>query len=487
MIGATSTAFAARLHDVVASHARRRPTELAVVDEVDRLTWEELLAAAERVSAWTRRIAPAPAARVAILLPSSALWVAASLGVQLAGCVTVSQGHLSTAAQLPRFLSKAEAAGVVFDPLTNPRVPVLAPRLGLPTLALPELANQPLLEPGAAAEADGGCVHFTSGSTGESKAVVRPSDELIAEGTAVAERLIGPADTCVFSTSPVFHSYGSGVLHATLVQGAKLVLTRSLAPRPLFELIERHRPTIVTGVPYAFDLLAHVVPGRAYALDSVRLGVAGGIRTDRRVVEGFASRFGAQLAQEYGLSEVGIVALNVEDPVGRPWSVGRPLDSLEVRIAPGDGRTGEVIVRSAPGAAGAREVATGDLGFLDADGFLGVTGRIKHMINVGGASVAPADVEDIVMELGGVRAAFAVAVDDAHAGERVALVASRAEHGPTTAGVLAYCREHLAPHEVPRRVVWVSELPRTATGKPDLAAIRRLADSADERSKDGAA
>jgi acyl-CoA synthetase (AMP-forming)/AMP-acid ligase II len=211
-----------------------------------------------------------------------------------------------------------------------------------------------------------------------------------------------------------------------------------------------------------------------------------------------AIRLAAPVLNSYSSSEAGLIATVLPPPAPhKPGSVGRPIQPL--RIADEDGQdvrpgaTGEIVVQGStffagylddPEANAAAATAdgwfrTGDVGHLDEDGFLFVTGRLTELINRGGLNIAPAEVDEVIMEHPLVKSAAAFALPDARLGEDVAL-AVVPEHGatPRARQLRGWLLDRLPPHKVPRRIWFVDQLPRTASGKVQRRALTaRFTDS----------
>jgi long-chain acyl-CoA synthetase len=309
------------------------------------------------------------------------------------------------------------------------------------------------------------------------------------EARNVAEALAVASGDAVLCATPVYHSFAFGLLTASLHSGTPCLLMDRLAPATLLDLAERENATIIAGVPYVFQTLTALRTDRRPA--SLRLGVSGGAPLPRQTGDAFRERFGAPLVQEYGLSEAGIVTLNLDGP---PESAGTPIPNVALRIVDPDkprcelppGVEGEVIVQRAfpptaydGDAEEGREVftpdgvRTGDLGRLDEDGRLTLTGRIKLMINVAGAKVAPREVEDVLLAHEGVYEAVVFGIAAEQGSEAVAaVVVLKAVAGCTAAELRAYCRQRLSAFKVPASIEIASDLPRTESGKPDLLRIR---------------
>jgi long-chain acyl-CoA synthetase len=318
------------------------------------------------------------------------------------------------------------------------------------------------------------------------KGVLRTEADLAEEARNVAAALCLTPEDAVLCATPVFHSFASGLLTACLYAGATCLLMDRLAPATLLDLAVRHRATIIGGVPYVFQTLTALSGGKS--LPALRLGISGGAHLHPETASRFLQRFGASVLQEYGLSEAGIVTLNLDGPAS---SVGAPIPNVELRITDPDdplrgqpvGEVGEVVVRRAFPAAGYLDhpeetaatftphgIRTGDLGRLDEAGRLTLTGRIKSMINVAGAKVAPREVEEALLAHPGVEEAVVFSVPDSALGEAVAAVV--VSDGSVSEQVLRdHCRALLSSYKVPARIQIATGLPRTVSGKPDLPRI----------------
>ena len=273
-------------------------------------------------------------------------------------------------------------------------------------------------------------------------------------------------------------------------------------PEQAMRLIAAERITILPGAPTIYQtMLDH--PARAqYDLSSLRLAVTGAAVVPVALVE----RMQAELSFDtvltaYGLTEAVVVTMcRPGDPPGAVAATsGRATAGFEIRVvaAPaaedrahcdGADGAGEILLRGPnvmlgylddPAATqeaidGDGWLHTGDVGRLDADGYLTITDRLKDMYICGGFNVYPAEVEQLLARLDGVAESAVIGVPDARLGEvGKAFIVSRPGHQLNAADVLAYCRERLANFKVPRQVEIISELPRNPSGKPLKRLLRQ--------------
>jgi long-chain acyl-CoA synthetase len=469
-------------------NATLRPNGLAVAGPAERRTWSELIAQSDALAATLAAHGLGPGDRVCLCLPSAPVWVAAFLAARRLGLVTVSIGDRARPAELDALVSRLDVRLVLTPGDGHSVRPEPVEGRGGSSSSR-GLTGSPRTELGGRTELPAGAlIHLTSGSSGTPKGVPRTEPDLTEEARNVAAALRLTPDDAILCATPVFHSFASGLLMACLAAGTPCLLMDRLAPAALLGLARREGATLIAGVPYVFRTLTALSTGAP--LPDLRLAISGGAHLHDETASRFHKRFGTPLVQEYGLSEAGIVTLALDRPAA---SVGTPIPNVALRIAgPEDpsrdlpvDATGEVVVlREAPPAGyldhpeetaatfTPHGIRTGDLGRLDAEGRLILTGRIKSMINVAGAKVAPRKVEEALLAHPAVAEAIAFGVPDDALGEAVvaAVVARGFVDEPS---LRAHCRALLSGYKVPACIRIESDLPRTASGKPDLPRIRR--------------
>jgi len=393
----------------------------------------------------------------------------------------------------------------VLDAPAAPDAPQATSHSGRLTLsALARTAPQPGRLARAAADVspdDLAMVIYTSGTTGKPKGAGLTHRSLLASaGAQVAHVRTVPGDHLQLAM-PLNHVGGitCGVLNF-LLGGGTLELVPVFKAELVLELMRRHPPTLFSGVPTMATLLLNHPASAGVDLSRVRLVVVGGSTVDSVLLEQLQQRMPqATVMNLYGLSESsGAIVMT-------PWqaaredvmaSIGRVFDGCEVRVvaphgepaAPGE--VGELWFRGpgvAPGYIGAAADAagfdadgwlhSGDLGYLDARGYIFLKGRMKDMYIQGGFNVYPAEVEGVIARHPDVLMVAGIGVPDPVLGEvgRYYIVprpgsALRAED------IRAYCSEHLADYKVPRQIVMRGELPMTPAGKIHKAALRAASD-----------
>jgi long-chain acyl-CoA synthetase len=406
-------------------------------------------------------------------------WLVTYVGVHRAGAIAVPVNTRLAAAELATIARHADAAMVVEAEGSTPGAS--SPGGGRRVDWRDLLDDDPSpLSPGATGS-DALDLLYTSGTTGIPKAV-------LAATTTAATTAPAKWNGLGFMTCSPFATT-SGIL---LVEGPlRNGMTGWYLPRfdagRWLELVERDRPIAAFLVPAMARLLvAH--PRFADAdLSSLAVLTFGGAPMARATLRRLSDRLpGADLLVGYGLTEFGAVSRTPSgDRGGHLGSVGRPLDGVEVRVVgedgaeAGAGRVGEITVRgSSPPRSYYKDadasgvvwrhgwLHTGDLGYLDSDGFIWVTGRAKDVIIRGGLNIVPRDVEEVLLSHPDVVDAVVVGIPHDVLGEDVATwVVLRDGSVVTTDDLRSFMLEQLADYKVPRSVHLVDELPRNASGK----------------------
>jgi len=335
---------------------------------------------------------------------------------------------------------------------------------------------------------------YTGGTTGRSKGVMLTHSNLHYTGRAGHESAYVPGINRALIPLPLSHAYGLLVtitgMHSP-EQGVA-VLQRWFEPRAFLELIAEHRLQVAAVVPSMLQILLSQ-PLEDHDLSSLRYVTSGGAPLAAEVAEQFIRRVpSVSIRQGYGLTET--AALISSNPVGRerPGSVGLPVPGTEVRILDDQGRevapgeVGQICARSpavmrgywrSPEAtAEALQdgwLHTGDLGYMDADGYLYIVDRKKDLIIRGGFNVYPRDIEDALMEHPAVQSAGVVGrPDHVHGEEVVAFVSLHPGTQASGPELVRWARERIGGYKYPREVSVVEAIPLTPVGKVDRKALR---------------
>ncbi|WOF22990.1 long-chain-fatty-acid--CoA ligase [Microbacterium betulae] len=335
-------------------------------------------------------------------------------------------------------------------------------------------------------------LQYTSGTTGSPKGAMLTHRNLRAnamQGRAWVPGLREGAET-FYGVLPLFHAYGMTLcLTFAMSIGAKLVLFPTFDADLVAQAARTSPPTFLPAVPPIYDQLTRTASRGSLDLGSVRFAISGAMSLPPSTIARWEEASGGLLVEGYGMTETSPITLgNPMGPTRRPGTVGVPFPSTDIRIAdPADptadlppGEAGELLVRGPQVFSGywrrpaeTREILleggwlrTGDIATVSDDGFVTIVDRLKELIITGGFNVSPSEVEETLLAHPDVAEAAVVALPRAQGGESVAAaVVLRPGAAPTADGIRDFCRAHLAAYKIPRRVVFVEELPRSLIGK----------------------
>ncbi|WP_119461981.1 alpha/beta fold hydrolase [Rhodospirillaceae bacterium SYSU D60014] len=287
---------------------------------------------------------------------------------------------------------------------------------------------------------------------------------------------------------PLFHSFGmTAVMNLSLWIGAEIILLAKFETAEVLDAINREKPTVFIGVPTMFSALTAARDVAKHDLSSLKFCISGGAPLPSELQRRFEALSGCTLVEGYGLSEAGPVCTVNPLTGGKPGSVGLPLPGTVIEIVSMEdpdrtleiGERGEICVTGPQVMAGyanrAKEsvdilqgarLHTGDVGYLDEDGYLYIVDRIKDLILSGGFNVYPRQVEEVIYLHPAVEEAAVCGVPDLHRGEIVkAFIKLREGASVTAAELRAFLRDKLAPFQMPRQIEFRDELPKTLIGK----------------------
>ncbi|MFE7412861.1 class I adenylate-forming enzyme family protein [Streptomyces laurentii] len=497
--------------------AAGRPDALALESVPDdggvprRWTYAELLAEAESVAGGLRQRVGL-GARVALWAPNVPEWPIVAYAAALAGVTLVTLNPALRAGELTHALRTSEAEMLIHADVArgyDMAATVRAVTPDLPGLrhvvplaaweALRGAAPLPSRKEIAAVPAQ---IQFTSGTTGDPKAVLLSHRSVVNVARLTFEGLGVRDGATVVSPLPMFHTAGCVIsCLGPLWSGGVFTLLERFDPKVLFEVLRRSPGAVLTSVPTVLSALndvARAADGAPARLSSVLTGAA---PVRPQLITETEELFSTTVFNLYGQTELAsVVTLTRPDDTSedKTGTVGRPLPHVACKIvAPDTGRVrplgvpGEICARGyqqllayyGDAEATARKVDadgwlhTGDIGSMDATGAVRIEGRLSDLIIRGGENIAPGPVESFLSTLPGIRDAVVVGVPDDRWGEIVAAVllpAADRPEGPDVEECVALCRERLSPHKIPARWYLADGLPLTASGKIQKFRVREL-------------
>ena len=445
-----------------------------------------------------------PGDRVAVQVEKSPANVMLYLGTMRAGAVYLPLNTAYQKGELDYFLKDAEPTVVVCDPRSRPMIDDLAKAAGVAHVLDLDAKGRGSLADGAAAQADSfetvalgrddlAAILYTSGTTGRSKGAMITHGNLGSNAVTLRD-LWGFTDGDVLLHAlPIFHVHGLFVaLNTALISAATVIFLPKFDPDQALALLPE--ATVMMGVPTFYTrLLEH--PGLTReAVRTMRLFISGSAPLLPDTFQQWEARTGHVILERYGMTETGMNTSNPLTGERVAGSVGFPLPGVELRIA---GEGGQVLGTDEVGVIEVRGpnvfkgywrmpektkeefradgfFVTGDVGKVDARGYVHIVGRAKDLIISGGYNIYPKEIELLIDGMDGVVESAVVGVPHPDFGESVvAVIRRRAGADLTAERVVALAKENLANFKVPKRVVFVDDLPRNTMGKVQKNLLRQ--------------
>src|ERR1051325_606062 len=470
--------------------ARDKSSSVAVqsIESGATTTFADLAAECEAIGSALASLGIGRGAAVVSFVGNRPIFFAIVVACMEAGVALVPLGD-ATDAEAIALVDQAGAVAVITDrelPLGEAKEHILAP--GVRIVKRAGASSDPQYPPSVV-------LKLTSGSTDLPKAAIASELHLVNDGRHIIEAMgIGPDDVN-FTCIPLSHSYALGnVVMPLLLQGSRVALRHSFNPSQFVPDVADTGATVFPGVPFMFERIKSL-DGIGPLPACLRLLITAGARIDSGPVAWFRDRLDRKVHSFYGSSETGGIAYDDSEELSDPLNVGRPMPETTITIRRperGSGQ-GRVFVHGnavASGYAHTDDVdavsafaehgfLTGDVGYMDAEGRLVLTGRVSPLVNVAGRKVDPAEVERRLLELPGIADARVMGVACDTRGQEVVAFLVRTDATLTPLAIRHRCAETLSTHKIPRRFVFLDRLPVDARGKIDRAALQRLASTAD--------
>ncbi|HEU5082552.1 MAG TPA: fatty acid--CoA ligase [Acidimicrobiales bacterium] len=493
--------------DIIRTHAEERGDQVAIIQDDFQETWSELDQRSSRVANALRDAGVGPEDRVAFIDKNGYEYFEVFFGCAKLNAVTVNVNWRLAPPEVAWIVNNAEAKVFFFGKEFCDTVAQIRDQLETVKTfvcldgddrfdSYEDWLSDDATDPGI--QATGSDVAFqlySSGTTGLPKGVMLSNDNLFALAPDAADFWDFDDSMVSMVAMPLFHIGGAGWAVAGMYFGGTSVIVREIDPAALIDLIGTRRITHAFLVPAVFQFMLMMPNVNEGDYSSLKFLVYGASPITEEVLAASVKTFGCKFAQAYGLTETtgAIVTLPPEDhdPDGpnkhRLRAAGKPNDNVELKIVDPDtfeevpvGQVGEIITRSnqnmvgywrnEEGTKGAFVdgdwFRTGDIGYLDEDGYLYIHDRVKDMIVSGGENVYPAEVENALMKHPGIADVAVIGVPDEKWGEVGKAMVVKAEgQEPTEEEILAFAREQLAGFKVPKSVDFIAEIPRNPTGK----------------------
>jgi len=500
--------FEATLPEMLKQSCKRFPERTAAYFKGHRLDYQTLERHVTAFAANLHAKGIGKGDRVAIMMPNCPQYVIAYFGILQAGGVVVQINPMAVAGEVSYFLKDSGAKGIVFfaplrpvlegattdTPLVAQILVDLAPDAPQPDGDIVPFAAMLTPQDGApdvqVSPEDVAVLQYTGGTTGRSKGAMLTHRNLAVN--AYQTSLVMGADPerieKILTVIPLFHVYGMTVcMNMSILLGGELILLPRFDLQEVLETIRDTNPTIFPGVPTMYVAVNAHPQAEEYGISSIRLCASGSAPLPVEVIKSFEAKTNGLILEGYGLSEASPVTHFNPMNKRKPGSVGMAIPLTEARIVDlSDGTTevpphqpGELVIRGPQvmkGYWGMTEeteqtlrdgwLYTGDIAYIDEEGYCYIIDRKKDMIITGGYNVYPREVEEVLYQHPAIQEAVVIGVPDEYRGENVkAIVVTKQGAAATEDEVIAFCRERLSAYKVPRIVHFRDTLPKTAVGK----------------------
>lgn len=472
------------------------PTRTAVVDDLRTWSYAKLLGGSFFMA---REIAKATDKQhVGLMLPTSGAFPAALLGTWQAGKVAVPLNYLLSKEDLHHVirdsgLDTVFTASKLLDVVGEDAIPE-----GVKVVKLDELSFTglpPVRWPAAPRDEDLAVLLYTSGTSGRPKGVMLSHRALDTNVRAIIEHAhLGPTNKFL-GVLPQFHAFGVTALTLMpLALGAEVIYTARFVPRKLVELMRKHKPNVFIAVPSMYGALLSVKSATPEDFASLQFAVSGAEPLSQAVFDAYQDKFKCHLLEGYGLTETAPVTNWSTPQQNKQHAVGKALPGVTNIIVDDDSKVlgpnepGEILITGpnvmdgywqlpektdevfveidVPSKGTTKCFRTGDIGKIDEDGYLYITGRKKEMLIVGGENVFPREIEEVLNLHPSVKASAVIGKPDDMRGEiPIAFIELEEDAEFDDKDIRNFVRDKIAQYKVPREIKQIDELPRNPTGK----------------------
>jgi len=467
----------------------------AIVTPQETVSYAELDAQSDAIASGLIARGTKPGDHIALYGINSAAFVALYLGIQKAGAVVVPINLLYSPEEVAWILNDADVKTLFYF---SPFAPVVeAIRSALPEVGnficvekeLPSMLNAQYSIPNVQCSPEEvAVIIYTSGTTGHPKGAMLTHSNLVSNGLSAGAALeLRPCKERFLVVLPMFHAFAAmaGVI-IPLLHGSSLVPVPKFDPAQVADLIEKTEATIFLGVPSMYNLMLRLPEKHIAQIQKLRFCVSGGAAMPVEIMERFEKRFGVLIYEGDGPTECSpVTCFNPIDGRRKPQSVGLPIPGVEMKIMDENGNEkplnepGEICVRGPNVMKGywkqPEETAksffgdwfrTGDIGTEDEDHYFYIVDRIKDMVIVNGMNVYPRVIEEILYKHEAVREAAVIGQPHKLHGEvPIAYISLKDGCLADEREIRRFCMLHLGRHEIPKKILFLNELPKNAAGK----------------------
>ncbi|MFY9614416.1 MAG: long-chain fatty acid--CoA ligase [Candidatus Dormiibacterota bacterium] len=492
---------------ILEDSARKHPDKVVMILDDFKMTYAELDAASNQVANALVDAGLKQGDRVGMMLPNVPQFPVVYFGILKAGMIAVPMNVLLKAPEVEYYLSDSESSAFVYfdmfaaeaikgadavksikHKIQVPLIPGTAAPEG--SVALSEFTKgKPPTFDMVATDADDICLLiYTSGTTGHPKGAALTNFNLFMcchNGTHIFE--FHQDTDVIMATLPMFHSFGlSNVVNGCIHGGITMTLLPRFDADKALEIIQRDKVSLFLGVPTMYFAMLNHPERSTYDTSSLRLCVSGGASIPGEVLKAWEDATGTKILEGYGLSETSPTASFNQLEVGtKVGSIGTPVFGVDMKIFDEEGKEvaqgelGEIVIKGhnimkeywRKPEATAESIKngwfhSGDIGYVDEDGFFFIVDRKKEMIIRGGFNVYPREIEEVIYAFPQVAEAAVIGIPDEKFGEEVvAVVAPKPGEEIDVDALKSFVKERVAAYKYPRKIEVVKELPKGPTGK----------------------
>jgi len=487
--------------NVLAKRAFNTPHRPALIFQDQVISYLEFDQRTNQVASALLALGIKPGDRVGLLMHNCPQFLEVFFATARIGAVLVTLNVRLVPAELDFILDDCQVGGLIHGPEFEKTVAALSI---LPQLAYRISTAEPAAEGALAYEAlvcdrpatapnislaedDLLAIMYTSGTTGHPKGVMLTHHAVYHAALNMVIGLDYQYPDKLLMLAPFFHTGASSPIVGHVIKGIATVITERFDPEGALALIERHGIRIVQGVAAMMRMILDLPDTSRFDLSAWEIATLPGSPLPFSLIKAAHERFGVLCQNLWGMTEIaGPGALmNIEDVMDKPESAGRPYFEVDLKIVDAAnqplpaGEAGELVVRcphmmigyyNRPDATEDTIVDgwlhTGDMAYLDEDGYLYIIDRLKDMIVSGGENVYPAEIEKVLLQMPGIDEVSVVGIPDDKWGEvPKAFIVRRHAAPPSNEAIIAFCRQHLAGYKIPRNIEIIDELPKNPSGK----------------------
>lgn len=489
------------LDNLLSESARQNPKRAFIKFEGRKLSYSEADHLVSLCAGGLRAIGLQAQGRTAILMENCPEYIISYFAILRAGGITVPINTFLTPDEISYILRDSGAKILIYSDAFSSHIEKIT--VSVPGLAALQFNEIPREETGPANifDSDIAVFLYTSGTTGFPKGAMLTHTNLVSNAEASVKALQVSRRDRFLLFLPLFHSFAfTACVLVPVYSGASIILLKSVKPfSNVLKSIIRHRITLLAGVPTIYNILAgkRIPVLMRFVLKlllNIRACISGAAALPADTLSAFESRFKVPLIEGYGLTEASpVVAVNPLQGTRKPASVGLPVPGVEVRVIDAAGNkapsgvVGEIVVKGPnimKGYFNKEEetwavlrdgwLYTGDMGKIDDEGYIYIVDRKKDLIIVDGMNIYPREIEDIIMRLEPVEECAMVGVPDGRGSETPLLYIKKKEGAVIKEpDIMDSLKGRIAPFKIPRKIIFIDEFPKTATGKIKKTELRK--------------